>query len=40
MFLYLFSRSEFKEIRIQMIDDKQRPIEGGGGHLASKTDHF
>ena len=19
---------------------KQRPIDGGGGHLASKTDHF
>jgi hypothetical protein len=23
-----------------MIDNKQRPIDGGGGHLASKTDHF
>jgi hypothetical protein len=26
--------------RIRMIDDKQRPIECGGGHLASKTDRF
>jgi hypothetical protein len=23
-----------------MIDDKQRPIDGRGVHLASKTDHF
>jgi len=26
--------------RIQTIEGKQRPIEGGGVHLASKTDHF
>jgi len=39
MFLYLFSRSKFKK-RIQMIDDKQRPIDDGGVHLASKTGHF
>ncbi len=23
-----------------MINDKQRPIDGSGVHLASKTDHF
>jgi hypothetical protein len=23
-----------------MIDDKRRPIDGGGVHLASKIDHF
>jgi len=28
------------EKRIQMIEDKQRPIDGGGVHQASKTDHF
>jgi hypothetical protein len=25
---------------IRLIDDMRRPIEGGGVHLASKTDHF
>jgi hypothetical protein len=41
MFLYLFSRSKFKKKQlIRMIDVEQRPINGGGVHLASKTDHF
>jgi len=31
---------EVQKKRIQMIDDKQRPIDGGGVHLASKIDHF
>jgi hypothetical protein len=25
---------------IRMIDVEQRPIDGGGVHLVSKTDHF
>jgi hypothetical protein len=37
-FIYFPGRSSKK--RIQMIDNKQRPIDGGGVHLASKTGHF
>jgi len=37
-FTYFPGRSSKKWI--QMIDDKQRPIDSGGGHLASKTSHF
>jgi hypothetical protein len=29
-----------KKTDSNVIDDKQRPIDGGGVHLASKTDHF
>jgi len=32
--------AKLKKRRIRMIDDKQRPTVGGGGHLASKTDRF
>jgi hypothetical protein len=38
--LCLFSQSKFKKNGFQMIEDKQRPIDGGGVHLASRTDHF
>jgi len=31
---------EVQKKRIQMIDDKQRPIDGGGVHPASQTGHF
>jgi len=34
MFLYLSSRWKLnKKRRVQMIDDKRRPIDGGGGQL-------
>jgi hypothetical protein len=31
---------EVQKKPIHLIDDKERPIDGGGVHLASKTDHF
>jgi hypothetical protein len=37
-FAYFPGRSSKKQIK--MIDDKQRPIDGGGVHVASKTGHF